>query len=349
VTRSSNVAPTGALTADGTTGDAPLAVTLDAAGSDSDGSIVKWEVDADDGEGFVEIAASGSRSVSYPFRASVYRPRLRLTDDLGATTTVDGPAIEVFRPVSASRSTGSATGNPHFNGLSIAPAIWADGVDRMRFTIVVRDGDGNPMAGVPLRVTSLRPDLIVQGTNLGGTVTISLDGTVSDASGRLTGELTTRTSGRAYKVPQLGMFQSFALMVEADVGHGVWRRLADIGGLNAETVVNGNEQVGEFNIQPSGLTCVGQRVEIHARGVRRSDAPGGGGAADGLVAEIRYSASGDPLPGLRPAPGYENWRTDATGRIVFLFTPTQPDFRTIRGWIDGQPLNITVGVAAQTC
>jgi hypothetical protein len=185
--------------------------------------------------------------------------------------------------------------------------------------------------------------------DLGGTVTIALNGTTTDGSGRLTGELTTRTSGRAPKVPQLGVFEEFALKVEANVGHGTWRRLSDIDGLNAETIVSGNEQVGRFYVQPNGLTCVGQQVQIHVHGVRRTDAPGAGGPAEGMVTEVRYAVGGAPLPNLQPGPGYQSWRTDSSGHIMFLFTPTQSDFRTINAWVDGQPLNIMVGLAVQQC
>lgn len=350
VVRPANAAPTGSLTASETTGDAPVTATLGASGTDPDGEIVKWEIDADDEQGFLDVAEAGSRTVVYPFRAAPYRPRLRLTDDEGAQTVIDGPAITVHRPVSADRSSGSATGNPRFDGLAIAPAIWADGSDRLRFTVVVRDHEGNALAGVPVRVTSLRPDLVVyEGTSLGGTVTIALDGTTTDAAGRLSGELTTRTSSRAYRVPVLGAFESFALEVEADAGHGEWRRLPDIDGLNAETIVNGNEWVGEFNVRPSGLVCAGTPIEIHVRAVRRDDAPGGAGPAAGLVTEIRYAVDGSPLAGLRPLPGYESWRTDAAGRIGFRMTTTRADFRTIRAWVDGQPINIMLGLAIQTC
>jgi PKD repeat protein len=350
VVRRPNARPTGALTASATTGEASLAVTLSSTGSDTDGTIVKWEIDADDGNEFVDVPAFGSRSVVYPFRASVYRPQLRLTDDRGGWTIVDGPQVTVYRPISPSRSSTRAPGNPHFANLSIAPAIWADGSDRFRITVIVRDQDGEPVPDVPIRVTSLRPDLIVQnGIDLGGTVAIALDGTTTDAEGRLEGEVTVSASGRAYEVPQLGVFQSFALKVEANAGHGVWRRLPDIAGLNAETIVSGNEGVGQFYVLPAGLVCVNTPVEIHVRAVRRSDAPGAGGPANGLPAEIRYSLGGAPLPGLRPAPGYESWRTDANGRIAFRFTPTSSDLRTIKGWVDGQPLNITIGLAVQNC
>ncbi|MFN2420787.1 MAG: hypothetical protein ABR527_05340 [Gemmatimonadota bacterium] len=345
-----NLRPTGSLTGSATTGDAPFAVTLSSTGNDADGSIVKWEIDADDGNGFVEVSAFGSRSMVYPFRASAYRPQLRLTDDRGGRTVVGGPAITVHRSISADLSSTSVVGNPHFANLSIAPAVWANGSDRFRITIVVRDPSGEPVSGVPLRVTSLRPDLIVQnGIDLGGTVAIALDGTTTDDAGRLTGEVTVNASGRAYMVPQLGVFQPFDLHVEADTGHGVWRRLADITGLNAETIVSGNEGVGQFYVLPAGLVCVNTPLEIHVRAVRRADAPGGGGPADGLSTEIRYSLGGGLLAGLTPAPGYESWRTDANGRIAFRFTPKTTDFRTMKAWVDGQPLNITIGLAVQGC
>jgi hypothetical protein len=324
-------------------------VALTAAGSDPDGQIVQWELDADLDQGWVEMGASHREIVVYPFRESPYRPRLRITDDRGAVTVVEAAAIEVHRPISVTRSTGAATGNAHFAVLSISPAIWADGIDRMRFTITVRDAAGAPLAGVPVQVRSLRPELVApDGTALGGTVTIALDGTRTDASGVLTGEFTTRASGRVFGAPAVGVLESFALMVEADAGHGEWRRLPDIDGLNAETVVSGNPLVGQFFIQPQGLTCVGQPLEIHVRGLRRADAPSPGGPADRMYTEIRYAAAKTLLP-VTPMPGYADWRTDANGWIVFRYTPPSSDFRTIRAWVDGQPLNITVALAAKDC
>ncbi|MFN2383039.1 MAG: PKD domain-containing protein, partial [Gemmatimonadota bacterium] len=346
-----NEAPTGSLTVNTTSGDAPVRVHLQAEGSDADGQIVKWEIDDDRGsDGFAEFTPAQGVDVEYAFREMPYRPRLRVTDNRGATTTVVGSAITVYRPVSASRSTTASTGNARFESLSIAPAIWADGQDRLRFSITVRDAAGKPVAGVPLRVRSLRPDLIApDGTDLGGTLTIALDGTVTDAAGMLTGALTTTTSSRVFAAPSPGVLVPFDLKVEADVGHETWRRLPDLSRLNAETVVSGTVGDGQFFIKPQGLTCIGQTVEIHVRGMRRGDAPSPGGPAAGRYTEVRFSQSGGPLPGIVPLSGYEDWRTDANGFMKFRYSPSASDSRTLKAWVDGQPLTIDTALAVVQC
>lgn len=343
-----NTPPTGSLTADRTSGDATLTVTFTASGSDPDGSVAGLELDPDDGSGFV-LVTGGTLQVGYAYRAAAYRPRLRITDDAGATTVVDGPAITVLRPVDGARSTVSASGNARFDGVSIAPAIWADGQDRVRFSVVVNDHSGQPLAGVPVRVTSLRPDLVApDGTKIGNLVPIALDASTTDGSGRVTGSATTRTSTRVERVPTVGSFTRFDLKVEADAGSGTWRRLPDVSGLNAETIVDGNYGVGQFYVKPAGLTCVGQPIEIHVRALRRADAPGAGGPADGLYTEIRYAFDGSLLA-VSPKSGYGGWRTDSNGWIVFTYTPPGPDSKAIRAWVDGQPINITAAIAAVDC
>lgn len=343
-----NEPPSATLDVDDTSGDAPLAVSLDAGGSDSDGQIVRWEVDLDQGQGFQEIEAGGRLQVEYAFSEQLYLPRLRVTDNRGAQTIAEAPPIEVFRPIAPGASAASATGNAKFASLSIAPAIWADGQDRMRFTVVVRDPNGLPLSGVPVRVQSLRPPLVApNGLALGETLTISLDEAQTNAQGIVTGGITTRTSSRVYGVPQI-QFVRWDAMVEADAGHGQWRRLPDLEGLNAETVVSGSSGDGQFFVSPQGLTCTGQPVQIKVQAVRRADAPSPGQPAAGMFTEIRYSASGAPLPAT-PAAGYADWRTDGAGWIVFDYLPTAQTLQTIKAWVDGQPLNITTGLAVVDC
>jgi len=340
-----NQPPTGTISATATRGDAPLGVQLSFDGQDPDGRIVRWEVDDDRGGGFQEVTPGTVVSTSYDFRDTAYAPRLRVTDDDGAVATVQGPAIRVSRPIDPAFSGGSAQGNPHFDPLATAPAIWADGQDVMRFSVIVRDHAGDPLADVPVRVRSLRPELVApDGAQLGGTTTIALDGTRSDASGRVTGGLTTHTSTRVERVPSTGQFAPFDLMVEADAGHGEWRRLPDIRGLNAETIVDGTAQVGRFYVTPQGRTCVGQPIDIHVKAVRRSDAPGAGGPAGGEYTEVRLTTPDAPVIGT-PLPGYGAWRTDGAGEIVFHYVPQQEDHRALRAWVDGQPLSITAALA----
>lgn len=344
-----NAPPAGSLSASATRGDADLTVELSAAGTDADGEIVKWEIDADQGQGFVELGPSRRLTVAYGFRESAWRPRLRLTDDGGAVTVVDGPEVLVYRPISPTRSGGTATGNPRFAEVQIAPAIWADGEDVMRFTVTVLGPDGAPLADVPVRVRSLRPELVSPtGTALGGTITISLDGTRTDGSGRLTGAFTTRTSSRVWGAPTVGAFVAFGLMLEADAGHGEWRRLPDIEGLNAETTVSNDYFVGRVFVDPPSVTCVGEPVEIHVQALRRFDAPMPGTPASGMYTEIRYATGGQALP-VTPLPDYEDWRTDAGGWIKFRFVPTESSFKTLAGWVDGQPLNIPAALAVGDC
>ena len=330
-----NTPPRGSLRVDRTEGDAPLSVSFSASGSDADGSIVGWELDAGLGDGFVAFDPVDPPVVAYPFRETPYVPRLRLTDDDGAETVAEGPEIVVYRPIDPTRSSGTASGNPHFDEYAIAPAIWADGVDALRFTVTVRDPGGEPLGGVPVRVSSLRPDLVApDGTNLGDNVAIALDGSRTDGQGRLTGSLTTTVSSRAYGVPESGSFARFRLRVEADAGHGEWRRLPDIDDLVAETIASGDEGDGKFFIVPGDLTCVGEPLEIHVQAVRRNDAPLPGAPAGDRHTEIRY-LDGEPL---RAQPRAEDWRTDEQGWIVFDFVPREPDVRALDGWVDGQLL-----------
>lgn len=343
-----NAPPTGSLTADRTTGDATLAVTLTGSGADPDGSVAKLEIDPDDGRGFVEVT-NGRLAVQYPFRDTVYRPRLRVTDDGGATTVLQGQAITVYRPVDPSRSSTSASGNPRFDPFQIAPAILADGLDPLHFTIVARDATGAPVSGAPIRVRSLRPEMKApDGSSIGPVVRLSTNGPATDGTGRLTGTLTSTTSTRVEGAPTPGAFVPFALMVEVDVGHGTWRRLPDVTGLNVETIVDGDEGAGRFFVSPSSGVCVGDTVEIAVRAVRRENVPGAGEPAENRYVEVRYAVGG-ALLGATPAPGYESWRTGADGWIRFRFTPEAPNHQGLRAWVDGFPLNLLTVIGATDC
>lgn len=346
----SNLSPTGSLAADRTSGDASLTVRLTGSGTDSDGAIEKWEIDSDAGDGFVE-ADDGQRTVVYAFRDTPYQPRLRITDDDGATTIVEGPTVTVHRPVDAANSRTSVDGNPKFDPYSIAPAMWADGKDALVFTIVVRDHDGNPLSDVPLRVRSTRQDLRApDGTKLDGLTTIEMDANRTDGSGRLTGRITSLTSTRVEGNPEPGKFVPFGLRIEADAGHGDWRRLPDVTGLNVETLVDGDEGEGSFYVSPpasSGI-CVGDTVELHVKAIRRDDAPGAGQPAGGRYVEIRYLVGKDLL-GVEPLPGYGSWRTDADGWIHFEYHVTEPNSKALQAWADGFPLNITAVIGASDC
>ncbi|MGH7566422.1 MAG: hypothetical protein ACREK2_06300 [Gemmatimonadota bacterium] len=159
-----NLPPTGSLSLSVTSGDAPLEVLASADGSDPDGQIVKWEIEAHAGDGFLELDGSRTATLVYAFDEGVYRPRLLLTDDDGATVVIEGPAVAVYRPIAGANA--SVSGNPAFDATAIAPAVWSDGEDPWQFVVTVLDPDGEPLSDVPLRVTPTRPPPRRAGRNL---------------------------------------------------------------------------------------------------------------------------------------------------------------------------------------
>ena len=79
-----NTPPVAALTATPSSGDTPLAVTLDASGStDSDGSITKYEFNLDIGGGWIDNGLDADLVYTYQF-AGTYDPAVRVTDNSGA-------------------------------------------------------------------------------------------------------------------------------------------------------------------------------------------------------------------------------------------------------------------------
>lgn len=352
-----NRAPTGSLTAtqeDGgaAEGNAPLTVLLDPEGNDVDGSIVRWEIDPDDGSGFQEIAAGQTLVVDYGFRDTPYVPRLRLTDDGGADTLLMGPGITVFRGISSTRSVvRSVSGNPRFANLGIAPAVWSDGQDPLSFTIEVRNDQGDPVPDVPLRVISQRPDFLApNGANLGRTVVLLNALTTSgglapsagfigelrtNAGGVATGRIATNTSTLADDVDRFN-FVPFDLRVEADNGHGEIVDVAVVRELNAETtVLFGGGGFEVFSNRPQGI-CPGDQIRIRVTAGRRPGAPGGPGPAPDRYTVLRF---GEEFSGAVPAPGFSDWRTNQTGQIEFLYTPSrEDDDRRLRAWVDGLPI-----------
>lgn len=346
-----NAAPTGTLIADQTSGDGPLTVRLDATASDPDGLVSKIEIDTDTGGGFIEMPASGSLNVEYPFREPAYRPRLRIEDNQGKVVTKEGPTITVYRSIDPSQSSAVVSGNPRFDPFPvIKPAIWADGRDALRFTITVRDASGIPVPGAPVRIASLRPDLIApDGTNLGETLNIVLHGDRTDAIGQVSGSISTQTSSRVLAVPRLGEFVSFAVGAEVDAGHGEWRdlQLNNLTGLNAETVVSTIKSVGNIFVSPLSA-CKGQERQIRVRAFGKDDSPLSDSPVAGVYVDIRDN-NRRVLDGLRPAPGYENWRTRQDGWIVFRVSPNEPGGWIIIAWVDGVPLNTSAILAVDNC
>ena len=328
-----NGPPTGTLSADVTRGDAPLEVRLDVTGKDPDGRIDRAELDADQGAGFVALDAPGSRTVVYAFREAPYRPRLRLTDDAGASVVIDGPEIFAHLPVAG--GSGSVTGNPRFDPTAIAPAVWSDGEDEWRFQVTIRDQEGQPLADVPIRVSTTRDELSApDGTSLGPAVTFVSPASATGAGGVATGALVTTLSTRIERAPVIA-FQPFSLLFEADAGHGEWRPIARVDGLNANTVVSASaSRLVVF--PPNQAVCPGTPIDFEVQARTIPDAPRPGAAA-GRYAELRYTDGS--LLAATPRPGWSSWKTDGAGVIRFSYMPARVDqSRLVEAWVDGQPI-----------
>jgi hypothetical protein len=336
-----NQLPTGAISVNGSTsggpveGDDPLTIRLTVSGSDSDGTITLWELDTDTGDGFVTIAPTQTVQVAYPFSESLYRPVLRLTDDDGDSREIPSAVeVRVFRSINADLSSASATGNPLFANLTIAPAVFADSNDALVVDVDVIGVGAMPLPDVPVRLTPLRSELITPtGASLGVPAAVELTTPRTDATGRATTFLTSDTSTRVEAVPEVN-FVPFDILVEASKGHGVWVEVDRLTGINAETIVSGSG--GSLTIEGVGQTgyCPGDQVAIRVQATVRPEAPGAGGPARGRYTEIRR-VSGDPIS--QPAPAFVNWRTNGNGEIVFNYVPTEADqAQTIVTWVDGQ-------------
>lgn len=338
-----NDPPSGVLHAERTNGSppqgvGPLTVRLETEGFDPDGSIATWELDKDLGQGFELIAAGEDVTVEYPFLEDHYMPVLRLTDDQGESTEIGvDQDIVVLRDVSASESSYSVTGNPRFASTAIAPAIWADGSDGLGFTVRLMDSQGDPVSGVRVRVSSSRPPRIApDGSQLSAGVSVVPQAIVTtDATGTATGSIVTNLSTRVEAMPIID-FAPFFLSFEVDLNRDFWvpLDLEDIP-LNANSTVAANGS--HVEIQPA-MGCPGQPLEIVVDAVNQSIAPGGNKPAEGKYTEVRFTNE-ELLPGLRPAQGYANWRTDGSGRIRLVYTPVRTDqSKLFLAWVDGQPL-----------
>jgi hypothetical protein len=338
-----NDPPSGVLHAERTNGSppqgvGPLTIRLETEGFDPDGTIATWEIDKDLGQGFELIASNEDVTVEYPFREEHYMPILRLTDDQGESTEIEvDQDIIVLRDVSSSESSYTVTGNSRFAKTAIAPAIWADGSDRLGFSIHVMDSNGDPVAGARVRVSSSRaPRIAPDGTNLGASVSVEPQSVVTtDVTGTAIGSIVTDMSTRVEAMPMID-FAPFALTFEVDLNRDVWVPLEmDDIPLNANSTVGAGGS--HVVIQPESA-CPGQPLEIVVDALNQSIAPGGDGPAAGKYTEIRFTNE-ELLPGLRPAQGYANWRTDGSGRIRFVYTPVRADqSKLFLAWVDGQPL-----------
>lgn len=337
-----NQLPTGSLTLQGDTeGDAPLGLTIRTSGTDPDGQIVKWELDTDQGDGFEVIQPNETVQVSYAFRDTPYVPRLRLTDDDGDASVIEADEeILVFRQISGGASSVTFQGNPAFDQISIAPAIWADGQDAFTVTVDVRDPEGAPVSDVPVVLNALRPPLSApNGAALGVPVSISPADPRTNAQGRATVLVRTDTSTRVESAPELGLVP-FDIEVQADRGHGEMVLLDQIEGLNAETIIG--ERSATLSIQAaSGVGyCPGELVNITVEATVRPGAPGGGQPAANLFTVLRRGQFSDPaiIP-VTPGPGFNGWRTNGNGRIVMQYRPVADDQgKIVVAWVDGLPL-----------
>ncbi len=337
-----NQLPTGSLTLQGAAqGDAPLTLTIRTSGRDTDGQVVKWELDTDQGDGFELIQPNQTVQVSYAFRDQAYRPKLRLTDDDGDFSVIEADEeILVFRQISVGESSVTLQGNPAFDQISIAPAVWANGQDAFTVTVVARDPEGSPVADAPVSIQALRPSLIApDGRDLGVPVSVSPANPRTDAQGRATVLVRTNTSTRVESAPELG-FVPFDVVVQADRGHGQMVELELLEGLNAETVIT--ERSATLSIQAASGSgyCPGDLVNITVDATVRSGAPGGGQPAANLFTVLRRGVLSDPaiIP-TTPAAGFTSWRTNGSGRIVLQFRPTAEDQgKIVIAWVDGLPL-----------
>jgi PKD repeat protein len=331
---SANLPPTGTLSLSVASGDAPLEVRASAVGTDPDGRIVKWEIEANAGDGYLELDDGRSATLIYAFDEAAYTPRLRLTDDAGASVTIVGPAVTVYRPIADGSA--SIRGNPQFDTTAIAPAVWADGQDPWRVTVTVRGHDGDPLAGVRLRLTSDRPPLAApDGTSLGPGATLVGGELRTGADGTAAGMLTTTLSTRIERAPVID-FRPFGMRIEADAGHGQWREVARIDGLNANTTVSAT--ASRVILRPTNqAVCPGTSIEFEVQARSRADAPSPNSAAGGRYAELRFT-DGSIVPAV-PRPGYGAWRTDAGGVIRFVYAPVRADqSKLVEAWVDGQPI-----------
>jgi hypothetical protein len=193
-----------------------------------------------------------------------------------------------------------------------------------------------PVVGARVRVSTSRPDRIApDGTHLGPTVTVQPGSILTtDAAGTAAGSVVTDMSTRVEAMPIID-FEPFSLRFEVEIARDLWEPLdLDDTPLNANSTVSaGGSSVAT---QPNS-GCPGQPLEIVIDAVNQGGAPGGKPAA-GKYTEVRFTNE-ELLPGLRPAQGYANWRTDGSGRIRLMYTPVRADqSKLFLAWVDGQPL-----------
>jgi hypothetical protein len=147
--------------------------------------------------------------------------------------------------------------------------------------------------------------------------------------------LTTTLSTRIERAPVID-FRPFGMRIEADAGHGQWREVARLDGLNANTTVSAT--ASRVILRPTNqAVCPGTSIEFEVQARSRADAPSPNSAAGGRYAELRFT-DGSIVPAV-PRPGYGAWRTDAGGVIRFVYAPVRADqSKLVEAWVDGQPI-----------
>ncbi|MHB8604170.1 MAG: PKD domain-containing protein [Thermoplasmatota archaeon] len=110
-----NQPPTATLSANPTSGVAPLAVTFALGASDTDGVIASWSFDAN-GDGTAEAAGSGAPPASESFtytQAGTFVAKLTVTDDQGATGSASAVVSVTLPQTGVPQPDGTITGTLH--------------------------------------------------------------------------------------------------------------------------------------------------------------------------------------------------------------------------------------------
>ena len=165
-----NAGPSASLTANATTGTAPLDVQLDLAGADSDGTIASWSLDFGDGNSTSGTALPTTRVKQYATPGS-YTATLTVTDDLGATATSTVALTVNARPtagLSVNLTSGTAP-------LAVDYSLTGADADGSVASWTLQFGDGTQATGTTL------PLLQGKTYNASGTYTANL--TVTDNVG----------------------------------------------------------------------------------------------------------------------------------------------------------------------
>ena len=152
VTVSANARPTATLSANRTSGAAPLAVDLALGGSDPDGSIASWTLDFGDGTQATGTALPLLQGKTYN-ASGTYVATLTVTDSLGAThaasvtiTVSQAPNVAPSATLAANATSGTA---PH----DVALGLGGSDADGSVVSWTLAYGDGTSETGATLPAT----------------------------------------------------------------------------------------------------------------------------------------------------------------------------------------------------